>query len=129
MALPAGQLLAPVLIETHRSLPAVERTLVSFAATVPGGVTDVSGALPFRFVTQREFLNRQIEIVRSKPTPGTGLLASYQRLLSEATDDVASVKQAPFRPSRLSSSSTSPAVCAAVRRAPAFWSRASRPEP
>ena len=53
-----------------------------------------AGALPFRFVTQREFLNRQIDIVRSRSTPSPGLLAHYQRLLSEATDDVAFVKQA-----------------------------------
>ena len=53
-----------------------------------------AGALPFRFVTQREFLNRQIEIVRSKSTPSTGLLAYYQRLLTDATDDVAFVKHA-----------------------------------
>jgi len=53
-----------------------------------------AGALPFRFVTRREFLNRQIEIVRSRSTPSTGLPAYYQRLLSDATDDVAFVKQA-----------------------------------
>lgn len=50
-------------------------------------------ALPFRFVTKREFLTRQIEIVRARSTPSPGLLAYYQRLLSEATDDVAFVKQ------------------------------------
>jgi hypothetical protein len=53
-----------------------------------------AGALPFRFVTRREFLSRQIEIVRARSTPSAGLLAYYQRLLSEATDDVAFVKQA-----------------------------------
>ena len=53
-----------------------------------------AGALPFRFVTRREFLSRQIEIVRSRSTPSAGLLAYYQRLLSDATDDVAFVKQA-----------------------------------
>ena len=52
-----------------------------------------AGALPFRFVTRREFLNRQIEIVRARSTPSTGLLAYYERLLSDATDDVAFVKQ------------------------------------
>lgn len=52
------------------------------------------GALPFRYVTKREFLNKQIEIVRSRSTPSVRLLAYYQRLLSEATDDVAFVKQA-----------------------------------
>ena len=54
-----------------------------------------AGALPFRYVTRREFLNKQIEIVRSRSTPSPGLLAYYQRLLSDATDDVAFVKQAP----------------------------------
>jgi hypothetical protein len=52
------------------------------------------GALPFRFVTGREFLTRQIEIVRSRSTPSPGLLAYYQRLLGDATDDIAYVKQA-----------------------------------
>jgi hypothetical protein len=53
------------------------------------------GALPFRYVTRREFLNRQIEILQSRSTPSAGLLAYYRRLLGEATDDVAFVKQAP----------------------------------
>ncbi len=53
------------------------------------------GALPFRFVTRREFLTKQIEIVQSRSTPSTGLLAYYQRLLGDATDDIAFVKQAP----------------------------------
>ncbi len=53
-----------------------------------------AGGLPFRFVTRREFLTKQIEILKSKGTPSTGLLAYYQRRLSEATDDVAFVKQA-----------------------------------
>ncbi len=53
-----------------------------------------AGALPFRFVTRREFLSKQIEIVRSKSTPSPGLLAYYQRLLGEATDDVAFLKEA-----------------------------------
>ena len=53
-----------------------------------------AGALPFRFVTRREFLHRQIEIVRARSTPSAGLLAHYERLLSEATDEVAFVKQA-----------------------------------
>ena len=47
-----------------------------------------------RFVTRREFLSKQIEIVRSKSTPSPGLLAYYQRLLGDATDDVAFVKEA-----------------------------------
>lgn len=53
-----------------------------------------AGVLPFRFVTKREFLDRQIEIVRSRPTPNAGLLAYYQRLQAEASDGVAYVKQA-----------------------------------
>jgi hypothetical protein len=53
-----------------------------------------AGALPFRFVTKREFLKKQIEILQSKATSSTGLLEYYQRLLSDATDDVAFVKQA-----------------------------------
>ncbi|HUR04211.1 MAG TPA: hypothetical protein VM347_16820 [Nonomuraea sp.] len=53
-----------------------------------------AGALPFRFVTRREFLTKQIEILRAKSRPSTGLLAYYQRLLSDATDDVAFVKEA-----------------------------------
>ena len=52
-----------------------------------------AGALPFRAVTRREFLSRQIEIVRSRSTPSAGLLTYYQRLLGDATDDVAFVKQ------------------------------------
>lgn len=52
------------------------------------------GALPLRFVTKREFLTKQIEILRSKPAPSSGLLAYYQRLLNDATDDIAFVKQA-----------------------------------
>jgi hypothetical protein len=54
-----------------------------------------AGALPFRYVTRREFLNKQIEIVRARSTPSPRLLAYYQRLLSDATDDVAFIKQAP----------------------------------
>jgi hypothetical protein len=53
-----------------------------------------AGTLPFRFVTKREFLNRQIEIVGSRSTPSPGLLAYYRRMLSDATDDVAFVKEA-----------------------------------
>lgn len=53
-----------------------------------------AGALPFRFVTKREFVSKQIEIQQSKATSAPGLLAYYQRLLREATDDVAFVKQA-----------------------------------
>lgn len=53
-----------------------------------------AGTLPFRFVTRREFLTRQVEIVRSRSTPSPALLAYYQRMLSDATDEVAFVKQA-----------------------------------
>jgi hypothetical protein len=53
-----------------------------------------ANALPFRFVTKREFLSRQIEILRSRSAASAGLLAYYQRQLGEATDDVAFVKQA-----------------------------------
>ena len=55
-----------------------------------------AGALPFRYVTKREFLSKQIAILQSKAktTSSPGLLANYQRLLSEATDDIAFVKQA-----------------------------------
>lgn len=56
-------------------------------------LTRAGGALPFRFVTKREFLKKQIEIVQSKSRPA-GLLAYYQRLLGDATDDVAFVKEA-----------------------------------
>jgi hypothetical protein len=35
---------------------------------------------------QREFLNRQIEIVRARSTSSTGLLAYYQQMLRNATD-------------------------------------------
>lgn len=52
-----------------------------------------AGALPFRFVTRREFLNKQVEIVRARSTPSPSLLAYYQRLLGDATDDVAFVKK------------------------------------
>ncbi len=52
------------------------------------------GALPFRYVTRREFLHKQIEIVRGRSTPSPELLAYYQELLSDATDDVAFIKQA-----------------------------------
>lgn len=53
-----------------------------------------AGALPFRYVTKREFLSKQIAILQSKTTTSPGLLANYQRLLSEATNDIAFVKQA-----------------------------------
>ena len=57
-------------------------------------LTRAGGALPFRFVTKREFLTDQIKVVQSKFAHRTGLLAYYQRLLGDATDDVAFVKEA-----------------------------------
>lgn len=54
-----------------------------------------AGALPFRYVTRREFLNKQIEIVRARSTPSPRLLSYYQQLLRDATDEIAFVKQAP----------------------------------
>ncbi|HTV02720.1 MAG TPA: hypothetical protein VMF13_19370 [Luteitalea sp.] len=53
-----------------------------------------SERLPFRLVTQREFLNKQIEILRATSAFDAAVLAHYKRLLSEATDDVAYVTQA-----------------------------------
>jgi hypothetical protein len=52
-----------------------------------------AGALPFRYVTKREFLNKQIEILQGRSGASPGLLAYYRRLLAEATDDVAFVKE------------------------------------
>jgi hypothetical protein len=52
-----------------------------------------AGALPFRYVSRREFLSRQVEIVRARSTPSPTLLAYYQRLLGDATDDVAFIKK------------------------------------
>jgi hypothetical protein len=52
-----------------------------------------AGALPFRVITRREFLQKQIEILQSKPDPSAKRLAYYQRLLSESSDEVAIVKQ------------------------------------
>ena len=51
-----------------------------------------AGALPFRTVTQREFLQKQIEILQAKPDTSAKRLAYYQRLLSESSDEVAVVK-------------------------------------
>jgi len=51
-----------------------------------------AGALPFRAVTQREFLQKQIEILQAKPDTSARQLAYYQRLLSESSDEVAVVK-------------------------------------
>ena len=52
-----------------------------------------AGALPFRVVTRREFLQKQIEILQSRPATSAKRLAYYQRLLSESSDEVAIVKE------------------------------------
>jgi hypothetical protein len=52
-----------------------------------------AGRLPFRVVTRREFLQKQIEILQSRPDPRANRLAYYQRLLSDAPDEVAIVKE------------------------------------
>jgi hypothetical protein len=52
-----------------------------------------AGALPFRVVTRREFLQKQIEISQSRPPASAKRLAYYQRLLSESSDEVAVVKE------------------------------------
>jgi hypothetical protein len=51
-----------------------------------------AGALPFRVITRREFLQKQIEILQSKPDPSARIVAYYQQLLSESSDEVAIVK-------------------------------------
>jgi hypothetical protein len=52
-----------------------------------------AGVLPFRVVTRREFLQKQIEILQSRSSTSAKLLAYYQGLLSEAPDEVAIVKE------------------------------------
>ena len=52
-----------------------------------------AGALPFRVVTRREFLQKQIEILQSKAGTSAKRLAYYQGLLGEAPDEVAVVKE------------------------------------
>jgi hypothetical protein len=52
-----------------------------------------AGVLPFRFVTRREFLQKQIEIVQSRPGTSARKLTYYQRLLDESSDEVAIVKE------------------------------------
>ena len=53
-----------------------------------------AGVLPFRVVTRREFLQKQIEILQSHRAPAPAKrLAYYQGLLSEAPDEVAIVKE------------------------------------
>ena len=52
-----------------------------------------AGSLPFRVVTRREFLQKQIEILKSRPGTSAQRLAYYQGLLKEAPDEVAIVKE------------------------------------
>jgi hypothetical protein len=52
-----------------------------------------AGVLPFRVVTRREFLQKQIEILQSRPGTSAERLAYYQGLLSDAPDEVAIVKE------------------------------------
>jgi hypothetical protein len=52
-----------------------------------------AGALPFRVITRREFLQKQIEILQSKPDTPAKRLAYYKGLLSESPDEVAIVKE------------------------------------
>jgi hypothetical protein len=52
-----------------------------------------AGALPFRAVTRREFLQKQIEILKSRSGTSARRLAYYQQLLSESPDEVAIVKE------------------------------------
>ena len=51
------------------------------------------GALPFRYVTKREFLNKQIQLLQARSDIRPELIAYYKRQLSDATDDVAFVKE------------------------------------
>jgi hypothetical protein len=52
-----------------------------------------AGALPFRVVTRREFLQKQIEILKTRPGTSARRLAYYQQLLSESSDEPAVVKE------------------------------------
>jgi len=52
-----------------------------------------AGALPFRVVTRREFLQKQIEILQSRPGTSARRLAYYQQLLGESPDEAAIVKE------------------------------------
>jgi hypothetical protein len=52
-----------------------------------------AGVLPFRVVTRREFLQKQIEILQSRSGTSAKRLAYYQGLLSESPDEVAIVKE------------------------------------
>jgi hypothetical protein len=52
-----------------------------------------AGVLPFRVVTRREFLQKQIEIMQSRSGTSAQRLAYYQGLLSQSPDEVAIVKE------------------------------------
>jgi hypothetical protein len=52
-----------------------------------------AAVLPFRVITRREFLQKQIEILKSRPGTSAPRLAYYQGLLSDAPDEVAIVKE------------------------------------
>lgn len=52
-----------------------------------------AGVLPFRTVTRREFLQKQIDILQSRSDTDAKRLAYYQGLLSDAPDEVAIVKE------------------------------------
>jgi hypothetical protein len=52
-----------------------------------------AGALPFRVVTRREFMQKQIEILQSRSGTSAQRLAYYQGLLSQSPDEVAIVKE------------------------------------
>jgi hypothetical protein len=51
-----------------------------------------AGVLPFRIVTRREFLQKQIEILQSRAGTSPRRLAYYQGLLGESPDEAAIVK-------------------------------------
>ncbi|MGV3516284.1 hypothetical protein [Luteitalea sp.] len=52
-----------------------------------------AGVLPFRVVSRREFLTRQIENLQATSGASASRLAYYQRLLGDAPDEVAIVKE------------------------------------
>jgi hypothetical protein len=51
------------------------------------------GVLPFRVVTRREFLQKQIEILQSRSGTSAERLAYYQGLLNDEPDEIAIVKE------------------------------------
>lgn len=51
-----------------------------------------SGVLPFRVITRREFLEKQIEILRSRAGTSEKRIAYYQGLLNDSPNEVAIVK-------------------------------------